>query len=125
MLNAETILAAADLPREMVTVPEWGGMVYVRTMTGGERDAWELSLTDGEKRNLSNVRARLAVLVMVDEFGARLFRDDQADALGEKSAAALDRIFDVAIRLNKLSQQDVEDLEKNSVAGQAGNSSSA
>ncbi len=33
ILSKEAILSADDLPREIVSVPEWGGQVYVRTMT--------------------------------------------------------------------------------------------
>ena len=42
-LNREAILAAEDLPRELVEVPEWGGAVYVRALTGAERDQFEAS----------------------------------------------------------------------------------
>ena len=36
MLTKEAILAADDLPREKVDVPEWGGEVYVRALTGAQ-----------------------------------------------------------------------------------------
>jgi len=38
-----------------------------------------------------------------------LFRSD-VKALGEKSAAALERVFDVARKLSGLSEDDVEEL---------------
>ena len=44
ILSKDAILAADDLPRETVHVPEWGGDVYVRTMSGTDRDAFETSL---------------------------------------------------------------------------------
>ena len=121
MLNAEAILASADLPTEAVEVPEWGGTVYVRTMNGTDRDAFEASMIDTKKPadgtkptgNLRNIRARLCVLTACDENGKRLFRDDQADALGAKSSKALDRIFEVAQRLNGLGAKDVEALQGN------------
>ena len=40
ILSKDAILAADDLPRETVHVPEWGGDVYVRTMSGTDRDAF-------------------------------------------------------------------------------------
>ncbi len=51
ILTKEAILAADDLPRETVLMPEWGGDVYVRTMSGTDRDAFESSLIarDGAK----------------------------------------------------------------------------
>ncbi len=98
-LNKAAILAADDLPRESVTVPEWGGEVLVRTMTGTERDAFESSLLEKDKR-MENMRARLVSLTLCDETGERMFSDDEVTALGKKSAIALDRVFAVAQRLN-------------------------
>ena len=114
MLNRDTILKADDLPKELVEVPEWGGSVYVRTLRGNDRDSFEQSLVGKkQKMSLDNVRARFAVLTICDESGTRLFTDADAKALGDKSAAALDRVFAVAQRLNGFSQEDVEDLAKN------------
>ena len=118
MLTKETILKADDLKREQVEVPEWGGHVFVRTMTGLERDRFEQFILDSrssdQKTNLQNVRARLCSLTMCDEAGKRLFSDDaEMLALGQKSAAALDRVFSVAQKLNHIGKQDVEELAKN------------
>ena len=114
MLSREAILKTDDLPRELVQVPEWGGDVYVSTLNGTQRDAFEQSMQGKKnKLNLDNVRARFAVLTLVDDKGVRLFTDADAKALGEKSAAALDRVFAVAQRLNGFSSQDAEDLAGN------------
>lgn len=117
-LSREMILAAEDLPMERVDVPEWGGFVYVRTLTGEERDRYEdgCFVGIGRKRayTLRNVRARLAVLAVCDETGGRLFTDIDVGSLGAKGAAALDRVFEVAQRLSGVSDGDVEDLAKNS-----------
>jgi len=114
MLTRESILQSDDLPRELVEVPEWGGDVYVRTLTGTERDAFEQSMVHKKnKTNLANVRARFAVLTVCDDSGQRLFTDEDAKELGTKSAAALDRVFEVAQRLNGFSKEDAEDLAGN------------
>jgi len=84
-------------------------------MTGRERDSFEQGLLLGKgKVNLENVRARLCALTVVDDTGARLFKDKDVTELGNKSAAALDRVYEVAQRLNRISGEDVEELEKNS-----------
>ncbi len=44
---------ADDLPRETVSVPEWGGEVLVRTMSGTDRDAFEASLLEKDGRMTS------------------------------------------------------------------------
>lgn len=102
MISKSDILAVQDLKKEAVAVPEWGGDVFIRTMTGLERDQFEQSLSIDGQRRLENLRARLLVKTLVDEHGVRLFDDADAEALGGKSAAALDRCFDVAQRLNGL-----------------------
>lgn len=112
-LNKELILQAADLPRETVNVPEWGGEVLVRGLTARERDMFEQSLNVDGKTNIANIRARLCVLCMVDEAGNRLFSDDDAGALSTKSGAALNRVFEVAQRINGMGKTAAEDAEKN------------
>ena len=93
-LTKDAILVADDLPREAVEIKEWGGTVYVRSMSAAERDEWEASwlADDGKpktaRERLKNLRARLAVLVLVDDSGNRLFADEDADALGKKAAPA-------------------------------------
>lgn len=117
MLTKEQILSADDLKREKVSVPEWGGHVWIRVMSGAERDGFEQGIVQGNRTNLTNIRAKLAALTVCDENGLRLFTDVDVIALGKKSAAALDRIFAAAQRLNGISGKDVEELEKNSGSG--------
>lgn len=117
LLSKSAILCANDLQTEDVDVPEWGGAVRVRSFTGRERDAFEASLVSGEGKSrrvdLSNLRARLVALTIVDEVGQRLFADDEVALLGTKSGAALDRVFAIAQQLNGLSGAQVEELTKN------------
>jgi hypothetical protein len=105
ILSKDAILAADDLPRETVIIPEWGGEVLVRTMSGTDRDAFEASLLEKDGR-MENVRARLVALTLCDSQGDRLFDDSEIAALGRKSARALDRVFSVAQRLNGVDQVD-------------------
>ena len=120
VLTREAILSADDLRAETVDVPEWGGKVRIRTMTGSERDAFESSLigTGGKdtSKNLRDLRARFASLVIVDESNERLFSEKDVKALGRKSAAALDRVFAAGQRLNGLTNQDVDELAGNSMS---------
>ena len=118
-LTKEALLAAVKkLPIERVDLPELSGHVFVRGMSGVERDAWERSLVVGRGKrqtyNLDNVRARLSVRCLCDEQGARTMGDDDADALGGLRVDSLNKIFEVAQRLSGVSDQDVEDLGKSS-----------
>lgn len=113
-LTKDQILAADDRPRELVPVPEWGGEVYVQTMSGRARDAWEASIvTKDGTPVLEDMRAKLAVACMVDEHGATLFTPADVAALSKKSASALQRVVEVAQRLNRIGQQDLEELKGN------------
>ena len=125
-LTKAKILQAEDLGCERVDIPEWGGHAYVRAFSGDERDAWEESiLGDDRKVSAKGLRALFAVAVLCDGKGAPMFADADAEALGKKSAAALDRIFDVGAKLNRLRPEDVEELAKNSGGGRGESSGSS
>lgn len=129
-LSKSDILGFNDVVTEEVVVPEWGGRkVRVMGLTGRGRDDYEAAILDqrGKKTrvNMRNARARLVALTVVDERGERIFSDDDIPMLGQKNAAALDRIFDVARRLSGLSDEDVEELEGNSAGTPSGDSPSA
>lgn len=129
LLNREAILAADDLPYEDVPVPEWGGTVRIRTLSGTERDAFEAAtvVTVGQRRdvNIRNIRARLVAAAAVDEQGKQLFSAADVKELGKKSGRALDRLFDVASKLSGMSARDVEELAGNSAAETSDGSTSA
>jgi hypothetical protein len=123
-LNRDDILNKQDLPREEVYILEWDGSVWVRGMTGHERDRFEMSVTSGRGAsttiNLENARAKLVALTVVDEAGERLFTEDDVTALSKKSAIALNKLFEVSQRLSGLSNSDVKELTdtlKNEVKG--------
>jgi len=113
-LTREAILAADDLPREAVDVPEWGGRIWVRALTAGERETWETRYlgTDEAASPASRIRASLAVFACCDEAGKPLFTEADVPALAGKSAAAVLRIWRIAARLNGLGEER-ETLEKN------------
>ncbi len=129
VLTREQILAAVDLKIEAVEVPEWDSTVYVRNLTGRARDKFEASryrLKDKSKEVEvihDNTRAQLLALTLCDEDGKLLFTDADVAALGEKNAAVLDRLFDVARRLSGMRPEDTEDRRKNSPGDQADSSS--
>lgn len=116
LLTKEQILKAEDLPREVVDVnAEWGGEVTVRTLSAHERDLWELRQAGkSEKPDEFNVRASLCALCMVDAEGKQMFGLVEVAALGKKSGAALDKVFEVACRLNRIGAEKVEEAKKNS-----------
>ncbi len=121
VLSRDDILNAPDLQKELVPVPEWGGAVYVQALSGNERDAYEKSIMETKRgrngRTETNViyegiRAKLCARSIVDDEGNRLFTSNDITVLGKKSAAALNRVFEVAQRLSGLSAKDIEELSE-------------
>lgn len=110
----DAILAMDDLVREMVHFPEWGLAAWVRTFTAAELVTWQVECAkDDGSVDSTNIMARMVVRCLVDEDGNRIFEDSDAEALGRKSASAVKRAFDVAMRLNGLSDEDVEAIAGN------------
>lgn len=129
LLDRAAIFGKQDARVEVLYIPEWQGSVRVKALTAAERDQFEQAALDQRstgktKLNAANLRARLAVLACVDEDGARLFSDDDAVMLGTKSAAAVDRIFDVAATLAGILDGDLEELLGNSGTAPTGGSAS-
>lgn len=109
---------AAELPRERVDVPEWGGEVYVRVMSGAELDAYEVScLNAAGEQTFDNIRAKLAAFTVCDDAGKLLFDPGDIAWIGRTSCVALDRVWEVATRINKRRKQDMDTLRGNSQSG--------
>lgn len=116
-LTLDDILSADDVQIEPVSVPDWGGRLYVRSISGDKRDEidQEFSAVNGSGPNLVGMRARVVGACLCDAHGKfRNPTDSQILALGKKSGAMLDLVFDVCQRLNWMRAEDVEELEKNS-----------
>jgi hypothetical protein len=129
-LNKDQILEASDLTFEEVQVPEWNGAVKVRTMTGTDRDLWEQSMVevaaDGSRKpDMTNMRAKLVALTVVDDDGNLVFSMADVPMIARKAASALERVFDVAQRINGLGTKAEDDAVKNSNAGPSESSISA
>lgn len=131
LLSAADILGVDDRKFRVVAVPEWGGEVVVRNLSGTERDAFEASIVQmkGNQQVVTtlNIRAKLCALSIIDpadpELKRRAFTDEQVAALGEKSADGLSRVYDVAAALSGVSKEDTEELAKNSALAASDDSS--
>jgi hypothetical protein len=117
-VTKEQLLGFKGPAPKAADVPELGGQVFLRVMSGTERDQFEAESVKQNGKNVeinrANFRARLLVKTLCDEQGARLLADSDATALGQKPADLLDRLATEASRLNGMSAKDVEDIAKNS-----------
>lgn len=116
-LSRDEILQANDRPIEKVEVPEWGGHVFVQSMSGNDRDKMELRLTqmkgNDPSERFSNLRALVVSLCVVDNNGKHLFSEKDVDELGKKSATALDRVFQKSSAISRILEDSVKEAEKN------------
>ena len=116
VLSRKAILGANDLPSEKVNVPEWGGEVYVRSMNAMERELYEQSIAIGEgddrKLDFGHLRTRLLLFTVTDDQGKRLFEEGDVEALASKSARAINRIAEVAQRLNGIGVEALDAAKK-------------
>ena len=117
-LTRDDILHNSRPPkRQEVDCPEWGGKVLVQELSGKDRDSLENQMAEIEDTRvtirLANFRARLMTLACVSEDGFKVFRLDDAEALGEKSGAALTRVAGAAAEISAMRAEDVQKLVKN------------
>lgn len=128
-LTGSQILAIPDLKTEELYIPEWDTWVLVRTLTGAEYSQYLNSIQTGKGKNkdvdLLNAQAKLVALATVDQTGKRLWTAGQVMALGEKSTAALARIFDKATDMAGLGDDEIKNLVEELHEDPLGGSASA
>lgn len=125
MLTREQIQAVPDITRQKVPTPEWApeGMpaheafVWVRGLTAEELDQFENGLITSRKRgakpSLESMRAKLCVLACEDDQQQPLFRDGDVEWLTNKSAGPVNRIYAKIRSQTAMTDEDLEELEKN------------
>jgi hypothetical protein len=122
-LSKASILAAKDTKlSEALPVPEWGGEVYIKTLSGTERDAFEDAYAENKMKAF---RCRFLVLTLSDDKGQRLFEDGDVAELGKKSSVVINRLFEAAWKHNAFTNEAVESLGEGSPDGRSGGSTSA
>lgn len=123
LLGRDQILAAQDLTTRDIEVPEWGGTVRIRMLSAAERDKFEAStvvMKRGQQRmNVENLRARLASMCIVNENGELAFSPPDIPLLGQKSSAALQRVFNACQELNAVTDDDLEEMAEDFVSDPA------
>jgi DNA-directed RNA polymerase alpha subunit len=106
---------------------EGGDFVYLREMTGHERDLFEQSMLKknrdkngtviGYEQSIEDFRAKLAVNTLCNEAGESLLKPEDYVLLSRNMGAKrLDLIATKAQELNAITEKDKEELVKNSVA---------
>lgn len=112
-LNKASILAALDLKREEVPVPEWGedATVLVGELSALDRMKFSQSVAAEENKDRHYIALGLTHFI-INEDGSRVFDESDAELLAGKNIEVLSRIFDVAKRINGFGDA-VEETAKN------------
>lgn len=126
MLTRDQILDLDDFEVEEVEVPEWGGSVLVRGMTGTERDRFELGMVVHKDKleELAGLRGKVVSWCTLGEDRTQLFTAKDVERLGRKNSRALDRIYGVAQRLSGVTEKAAKAAEEDFTDGQNGASTS-
>ena len=115
LLTKDQILSSEDISHKDIEVKEWGGTLRIAAMSAAERDSFEAGMLNSKGKSdpnrLLNFRARFIASCIVDKDGKRLFAAGDVVALGKKSAAPVNRVFDECRKLNGMTEQDVEEIE--------------
>lgn len=112
-LTVADIQAVDDRPTLPVEVPEWNGVVYVRTLSVNERELLESGIQPDKNGRVNTRGFRVSVVVAsaVDADGKPLFDVSAKRWLGEKSASAVERIATAALDYNGMSESSRESAE--------------
>lgn len=114
MLSKNEIFAANDITTEEFEVPEWGGSIYLKSMSVGEIELYQRYAQKMEDAAEPNLVAFLVTLVACDEKGTRLFSgQEDVVKLAAKSGKVISRIAEAATKLNGLGEDAFEEEVKN------------
>ena len=118
-LTRDDILKIDDLKREAVDIPEWGGSIYVRELTGAERSEL-FALWKQDESDEKQVQDSFAIIVATvrltacAEDGKPLFNADDILRIRNLNAKVLDKIYKEAAKINGFGADGIKEAKKNS-----------
>lgn len=116
LLDRAAFFAAEDAKHEDIPVPQLGGSIRIRVLSGAARDAFNEYVRtddDGARKPASATGAALLVATCINADGEPMFSMEDIDLIREKSAAALDVLAAAAMRINGMGAKAEEDAAKN------------
>lgn len=122
----DEILKKVDLAEETVYIPQWETYLIVRALSASERSrVVRMAFDDkGNPKFDSGLIGPLLIASVRDpETKEKVFTPDDMDALLEKNAQALQKLFEVAARLAGLDTMAAKRAEKNSFGATESDSS--
>ena len=112
--SANSILGKDDFHYEVIEVPEWGGDLRLKSLSGSERSQI-IKATQKQKDTADGVFEKCIIYAAVDEEGRRIFNDDDATlkVLQTKDAGVTQRIGRKVLEISGLSRDALQIAEKN------------
>lgn len=114
-LNKKNFFAKLGiLHREKVTLAGLGE-VYVKALTVKEGEEFERLAynTDGQFKDDTSAKSLMVIMTVEDEGGNKLFNLDDLEQLTSMPAAPINKLFSAAMKLNSITENDIEELKKN------------
>jgi hypothetical protein len=117
----ESILGASDRIAGYLDIPEWGGRVYLATLTVAQRAKFLEALSrlragnDSVEQAMNYYQAQVGLLAdaVVGQDSVALFTGADVERLATKSPALVGRVYDEIVRLNGFSVVATEEKAKN------------
>ena len=107
----DRILSSADIPSEVVHVPEWDCDVLVKGMTAGDRARMLQRATDAQTQQVDFAAVYPEVIIATvhdPETGEQVFEPSDRDNVMSKAGAAIERLVTVGMRLSGMSADAVD-----------------
>ncbi len=102
---------------KQVEIPEWQEkeddpmpFLHIRSLSGSQREEIEEILIKNKTKDL---RALIFVMSVCDEKGSLLYKRDDMKMINEGDSKVLDRVLHAAVKLNKMSQEAMDEAKKN------------
>jgi len=111
ILDFTAILGKEDIPREKVHIEQWGGEVLMAGIRADQRVAIQSDYKDSDPSDdMLAFKKKVLKVSLINEDGTPLLKtDEDVDAFFNKSADAIDKIFQHAAILCGFTTDDGED----------------
>jgi len=108
------IFAASDIESELVDVPQWDVTLLVKSITAKDRAVMiSGSVENNGEFRLEEILPDLVIAACYDpETGEKVFQPGDRDALMAKSAAPIEQLAQVAMRLSGMEETSVDNAGK-------------
>lgn len=118
MLTAEDIWSAKDIEERIVSIPQWGGSVRIRTLTKKQADAMQTQATSTDRYTKQPVvdNDMLVALLFVESMVEPKITLEDYDRLRERSAVAVALLQREILAASGLSQLAVSEADKSNGA---------